>query len=322
MASANSQLLPAPPSLTKSLLAGFDAVSSKLGIVLFSIVLDLFLWMGPRVPLRSLVASLVEQLPVMTNKQVLLDASQELNLLSSLRSYPIGIPSLMASRGLLSAPIFGSWSLDVPSWNAAAVIWVCLTLVGIMLGTVYFSMLSVAALERKFDWKALLLNLPWDYWQIMKLTVMMFLIAIGLSIPFICLFSLLGVTGFSTSMVFIFPYLMVLVWFFFPLIFSPHGVFVNRKNSWESVRESAKLVRWTFPASALFIGAALIINEGLNVLWRVPPDKSWFHLVGITGHAFVSAGLIAASFIYYHEAGLWVQKAAQKVGNLPVERSS
>lgn len=319
MASMNSQILPAPPSLTKSLLAGFDAVSSKISIILFSVVLDLFLWMGPRLPLRSLIVSITDQLPVMTNRQMLLDISERLNLMGSLRSYPIGIPSLMANQGSLPQPVFEGWFFSVPTWTTAVALWIGLTLIGILFGTMYFSLLSTAAIRRTIDFKAMFSRLPWDFWQIVKLTLLMFAAVVGLSFPFICLLTVLGITGFSMGFLLLLPYLMVLIWFFFPLIFAPHGIFINRKSSWESIRDSATLVRWTFPASGLFVVAAVVINEGLNILWRVPSEKSWFHLIGITGHAFVSAGLIAASFVYYHEAGRWVQKTTQKIENPLIE---
>ena len=35
-------------------------------------------------------------------------------------------------------------------------------------------------------------------------------------------------------------------------------------------------------------------------------------LVGIAGHAFVTTGLLAASFVYYRDAMRWVQEFLQR----------
>jgi hypothetical protein len=38
-----------------------------------------------------------------------------------------------------------------------------------------------------------------------------------------------------------------------------------------------------------------------------PEETSWLSLVGVAGHAFVTTGLLAASFIYYRDADRWVK---------------
>jgi hypothetical protein len=50
----------------------------------------------------------------------------------------------------------------------------------------------------------------------------------------------------------------------------------------------------------------VLINTGLNFLWNTPSQNSWWMLVGIAGHAFVSTALLAASFIYYRDINAWL----------------
>jgi hypothetical protein len=56
----------------------------------------------------------------------------------------------------------------------------------------------------------------------------------------------------------------------------------------------------------LFLLVFVIINTGMNFLWNTPADNSWWMLVGIAGHAFVSSALLAASFIYYRDINAWL----------------
>jgi hypothetical protein len=64
----------------------------------------------------------------------------------------------------------------------------------------------------------------------------------------------------------------------------------------------------TLPTTSLFILSVLVISEGLDLLWRIPPETSWLTLVGVCGHAFITSALLAASFIYYRDADHWTQE--------------
>jgi hypothetical protein len=67
------------------------------------------------------------------------------------------------------------------------------------------------------------------------------------------------------------------------------------------------------PISGFLVLILIIISEGLKLLWRVPPENSWFTLVGIVGHSFVVTSLIAASFVYYHKADQWVNSEERQI---------
>jgi hypothetical protein len=56
----------------------------------------------------------------------------------------------------------------------------------------------------------------------------------------------------------------------------------------------------------LFFLGVLLISEGLDVLWSTPEENSWLTLIGVAGHALVTTSLLAASFVYYRDAGRWV----------------
>jgi hypothetical protein len=46
----------------------------------------------------------------------------------------------------------------------------------------------------------------------------------------------------------------------------------------------------------------------LDLLWGVPTEASWLLLLGILGHAFVTTGLLASSFVYYRDALRWIRE--------------
>jgi hypothetical protein len=91
-------------------------------------------------------------------------------------------------------------------------------------------------------------------------------------------------------------------------VFSPHGIVINQSNFFDSVKISVNLTRRTLPSTVLFVLAAFLISKGLDLLWGVPNETSWLLLVGIFGHAFVTTGLVASSFVYYRDAIRWIRE--------------
>jgi hypothetical protein len=98
-----------------------------------------------------------------------------------------------------------------------------------------------------------------------------------------------------------------------PLIFSVHGVFVERQPIYSSITTSIRLVRNYLPGTGMFILTALLLYQGLNLLWETAPETSWMALIGIFGHAFISTGLIASSFVYYRKGMAWMERKLHQV---------
>ena len=80
-----------------------------------------------------------------------------------------------------------------------------------------------------------------------------------------------------------------------------------------SIITSIQMARFTLPTSSMFILAVFLLTVGLNYLWAIPPQNSWMTLFGIFGHAFVTTALLAASFIYYRDMNIWLQKVIDRV---------
>lgn len=326
MDTADSQTLPAPPNLIKSLLAGFDAVSSHLGVILFPAIMDLLLWWGPHLRIGSLVETVFKQasmLPEMDSPEMveMFNSSRELwtsvverlNLISLLRTYPIGIPSLMVQRSPIEAPWGSAAFVEIPSITTAVLLWLGLSVAGLVLGTLYFSAVARVSLDQDTSMGGLLKDWLRSSVQVLLLALVWLLVVMAIVLPFSCFVTIIMLTGLNLGNISILLFGILGVWLMFPLAFSPHGIFVYRQRVWESLKTGVRLVRLTFPATGLFLLLALLITLGLDTLWQVPPEQSWFSLVGVAGHAFVSSAILAASFIYYRDANRWVQEMLQRV---------
>ena len=119
-----------------------------------------------------------------------------------------------------------------------------------------------------------------------------------------------GITFISDSLgeIILILFGVISFWLIFPLIFSPHGIYSRGQKAWKSLLSSIRLTNLTFMKTSLFILVALLVNQGLNMVWQVPPENSWLMLISIIGHAFVTTGMLSASFIYYQDMNRWMEE--------------
>jgi hypothetical protein len=311
--------------LVGSLIAGFDAIANHIDLVLIPVLFDLFLWFGPHLRMVRLMEGLIDQLftqPGMeasqTNELIRIstefwkEVAQRFNLFTLLRSYPIGVPSLLAASQPVSNPLGLPISLDLGAIWQAVLLWVIFSLVGIAVGTLYFSTISQAAISGRVSWQTAFHRWPWEAGQTLLLTLSWFIFLLVLSIPASCLISTILLTGMNLSGFALFIFVAIGIWILFPLFFSPHGIFANHSPIKVSIQDSLRITRLSLPKTALFVGAVLLIDEGFTLLWQMPAENSWLALIGVIGHAFIVTGLIAASFVYYRDAARWQLRLTQQ----------
>jgi len=320
--SPNTKILPAPPSLTRSLMAGFDAVTTHLGLILFSVIFDLLLWLGPKFRLLALVEGFFDQLtslPELNSAEVMdsinfargfwVEFAGSFNLLFFFRALPVGIPSLMVSRSPVESPIGAPLFYEVNSTGLALGLMIFFVVIGLLAGTVYFSLISQAAVSGEISIVNMARILPWTFVQVLLMSMLTFLLCIATVIPFSCIMSVLLMSGLGFDRFgFILFFIMggLFLWWMLPLFFTPHGIFINHRVLWDSIRDSIRITRSTLPAPGFLFLIIVVLSEGLKLLWRVPPANSWFALIGVLGHSFIAAGLIAASFVFYKDADQWM----------------
>jgi hypothetical protein len=322
---------PIPPKLIASFVIGFNTVANHVVLILFPMVLDLFLWFGPHLGVKNLLQPYILQLttipelntPDMSSVIQTIQSSwtflaERFNLASGLRTYPVGIPSLMSGLAPLQTP-FGTAPVYQVSSPLNAIGWyIVIALLGLIVGSWYFNSVAQAVFPQKAN--ASLHLISWDTLQVIFLTITLLLFLVVLSIPGLILLPLLVFISPGFAQITLLLLLIILVWLIVPLLFSPHGIFVYRQSALVSLMTSAKVIRFSMPGSVIFFFLVLVISQGMDLLWQVPPDNSWMVLVGIAGHAFTTTGLLAASFVYYGDAVRWLQEVIQH--NLPSQKES
>ncbi len=325
MAASDSPTVPTPPGLIASLMAGFDAIANHAELIIFPIALDLLIWLGPHFRFGQLAEAALRQMmnlpgsedPQMaemmrTNLEMWQQIAERVNLMSLLRSYPVGIPSLMSGRLPIAVPGGAPAIFEITSiWSMIGLLLV-FTIVGLILGALYYSLVAQAAIGGQVDLRKALITWPRTSLQVLTLTLIMGVILMAVLLPATCLLAMMTLVGASLSQCMLFLIGGMLIWFSFPLLLSTHGIFVHGSNVIASVMSSIRLSRHTLPTTAMLFLSVMVISQGLNLLWNVPQDSSWLVLVGLAGHAFITTSLLAATFVYYREAETWVKEIATR----------
>lgn len=328
----NKIALPESPNVLKSIRNGFDAITKHLFLLLFPIGLDLVLWFAPHLRIKTQIEGVIAEMNelsallspdfgemVEAGQEIWLIAAERINLFITLRSYPVGIFSLFTSIMPVENPIGNPIFWDINQLSIAAIISLGLFLIGLAFGVLYFSSVRQAALFDEVKWRTILREWPRISIQSFLLSLMLFILFLGILVLGSC--TATGITFFSVTLgqLVIILFGIVSFWLIFPLFFSPHGIFSQGQKAWKSMLQSIRLTNTTFFKTGLFIMLAILVNQGLNMVWQVPPENSWLMMISIIGHAFVTTGTLAASFVYYQEMIRWFEEL-QLMGKLqPIE---
>lgn len=311
------------PRIIPTLVAGFNTVAANILLILFPVGLDLLYWLGPHLRLKMLLEPMIASV----NKDMLLinpdlsetiKLAQELwnsilthyNLTTALSSFPIGVPSLITYLSPLSTPFGNVPTIEITSINTAVLAWVSFMLMGLLIGCFYFNFLSRATAEKKiaFSWPALFQQ----FLQTIAIALLAIALILVIAIPLSILLSFISALSGNGGQIAILLVGFVLIWLLLPLVFSPHGIFVLGQKAFTSIIFSLRMVRNFLPGTGLFVFTAVILNEGLRMLWQIPPENSWMLLVGIFGHAFIVTSVLASSFLYYRSGVRLVQAKLQQ----------
>jgi hypothetical protein len=233
------------------------------------------------------------------------------NLLGTIRTLPIGVPSLMASALTETTPLGPASIIEVPTVGSAFAIWLAVILVGFAAGCLYFWMLARATAEDagKFEFKVFIKKTLYAFALTISLVVGLLII----TIPALMLVSVMALISPGLGDFAMLAAGFLLIWMLLPLVFTPHAIFSSKAGLALSAMTSVRLVRSFLPGTGIFLIVGLVISQGMDVLWRIPPTNSWMTLIGILGHAFILSAVFASSFIYFRNGLRWMAENSMPV---------
>jgi hypothetical protein len=240
-------------------------------------------------------------------------------LFTVLRTFPIGVFSLLSGTISNQSPLGSSTVIQVDSIFTLSGWIVFLTLAGWVSGALFFRWVSLVVVDPS---KPKQFHLGNSILQTVLLSVSFIVLAMTIGMPIMIVVAIVAAASPLLAQGLLLIVGLLSMWLIVPAFFTPHGIFMHQKNIIASVSASLRMARFTLPNSSLFVLSVLLIAYGLNFLWNIPASDSWMALVGIAGHAFITTSLLAASFIYYRDMQVWLQTVLDRLkANIPTRKA-
>ncbi len=315
-------------SIIDALSAGFSLVRRRLWLMLIPVVLDLFLWLGPRISVGPLLQRLAPLLSPPTSaalsaadvqtltvsRDALLEAGRSFNMFSILTNSLLGVPGLM-TVGEPTQPILASPVFQVSSGWLALGAFILLLLASVFIAALYLSLIAQQISSGAVSLKSLVLDVWVSGTRIVALGAFLIGIALVFVIPMsvvsaiAALFSqglaLMMVGAFSLAAMWV--SLAVLIYLFFAV----SGIVLNRDGVLLAVRNSIIIVRRNIWSTLGLMVLVNVISLGLGLIWQQIAVASWGTPIGILCNSFVGSGLAAAVFIFYRDRYTRLQQDLQ-----------
>ena len=291
-----------------TLAAGFEVTTAHWWLALLPAILDAFYWLGPRLSSRPLLlrlAGFLRQEEMMAEiASELADVAAQTNLFTSLSVPLIGVPGLLSGFVAPEETPLAPAVFEIGNTFSWFLLLVGLSAAGLMLATVYYGLVAEsvrAGTGRPMAVGRFLRWLPAYVLRVFLLAAALLFAALAIYVPLS-----LGATAVAllspaiASLVLMFG-MVAILWLFFYLIFSLHGVLLNDRPVFWALLESLRLVQRNGLQVLLLLVLVIGIRQGLGWLWLWAGTGNWLTLASIVGHAFVTTGLITATFIFYGE---------------------
>ena len=304
------------PGIIATISAGFDLTARHLWLLLLPVILDIFYWLGPRLSFRKLIVQLTEQMLEMLPAEAevlalgeqlaqLADAAPQTNLFTVLTVQLIGVPALMVGLAPETTPLT-TQHLEVNNWPAWLGLFLILSLLGLLLTALFYTLVAVAVSKQTPEMNQLS-SIQWgkrfssSWLRLIGLALIFLFILIMLYIPLIFVGTILYLINSTLGSLALLVGPFVIAWIVIVLSMAPYGIVLHGRPVIRAVVESARLVQTHFPSVIYLLFTILLIGAILDWLLFTVEKGTWLTIINIVGHAFVSTALVAAVFIFYRD---------------------
>ncbi len=297
-----------------TLTAGFDLVRRKPWLIVVPVLLDLGLWLMPRLSVSALVRDMLgflgtsvagapgvpPNLLEVGQFWQMMGESLDIGVLLAGASVPpayLGVPSLPPD-GVRS--LFGLTRavIEIRGPFTLLALVAGLFLAGLLVSTVYLGMLAQSVRDGRVDWMALVRGLPRNWLRLVSAWVFVQVALLIIGLPLIMTLALAAVVLGPLSLLIV---AALMFWVVIYVAFVPYGIFLHEDGLLQAVARSVSVVRANFRSTLGLIILVSVIWFGLTLVFVRLTGTTIGALVAMAANAFVGTGLTAAVFIFYRE---------------------
>lgn len=335
-------------SVISSLSRGFEAITRRIWLIFIPVLLDLYLWMGPRLSIYPLVrgslsllvppsnASPEEILALAETKGLLEQASQNFNAFSLFVIRKLSMPSLLSPNPWLEtlgmmlnisslvtfqAPEASFLNRPLPVIEVQSVpvflgLFLLLSLVGLLIGCWYLGLIAQEIGHNQVNIPYVLRRV-WIWWARVVLTALLMVMGLlTLGIPLLILVALVSVLNRNLAQLlgnfFFVSSIWAGIWLYIYLFFFVNALILNDTGILRALWNSFSVVRRNFWSTIGLMLVMGLIGAGFAIIWRRLSINWWGTLFAIIGNAYIGSGLAATSLTFYHEKYVTWQEGLAK----------
>jgi hypothetical protein len=295
--------------------AGYRYLGWRFELILIPVVLDLLLWLGPRLDVAPLfedfalaygelaaaegvtpeIAQMVDQLSASVRQM-----GEGSNLLSGLVS---GALLHVPGMPVVGAEWLSRTSIAVTTVGEAAIWWLVFSLLGLLLGVIYLTLLarrlpigSVAGASAGQMAMAVLRH--WVQVIAFVIAVALALLILYLPISFVVGLLMLASPAFGSAVAALAGTLTLIVFFY--LYFVTAALIMDNVPLNVAVMRSLRLVQENFWSTLGFVLISGLIGLGIALLLvQAANTGMWAALAAIVANAYIGTGLTMALLVFY-----------------------
>ncbi|OGO05039.1 MAG: hypothetical protein A2Y73_02500 [Chloroflexi bacterium RBG_13_56_8] len=300
-----------------TLTAGFNTVTKRLWLIVVPVMLDLFIWLGPKVSIAPVIEKMVATFrqsaealgstsgvdPGLAGlSEALIEELQGtiggINLLGLLSWGRLGVPSL---AGIEPINVEVDRVISISEPGQMVLMQVLIMAVGLFIACIFLGTLGHGVVrEGSTDWIALSRKIP-VYW----LRLVAILIPLGVTL-------FVGVLGGFLLGPFGFFIWVLMLWAMLYLSFIPQAVVLTEDGPLAVVKRSFSVVRSNFWSSLGLVILINVISAGLSLVWPLLVVSPVGMLVAILANAYVGTGLTASMFVFFRDRSARQREALQQ----------
>ncbi|MBC7232935.1 MAG: hypothetical protein H5T68_06830 [Chloroflexi bacterium] len=314
-----------------TLSAGFDRVTRRLWLVVIPVLVDIGIWIGPKLSIGELVQKVVVALPTASDvgdqyqqtwafiQAYLTNLGSHTNILTFLSLRLLGLPSLTGNFTPKAVPFAAAQRLiEIPTWPALLGTAILLTMLSLFISCFCLSLIAQEVREEELD-IPYVLQTTWRSWlRVVTLLSVMLLLTAMMTSGVGILAALLSLISQELSWLilnlFTWGALLVGVYIAIILFFTLRAIVLDDIGIVRALWHSFNVVHRNFLATIGFILLINIVQTGLLYIWRMLATNVMGTAVGIIGNAYVGTGLVVASFIFYRDRFVAWQQSRMEEG--------
>ena len=316
-----------PLGIIDALSNGYALVVRRPWVLLFPIVFNLFLWLGPQINARPIFdqaialldASATYTANITPETQQGLDASKEMlksegdsfNVFTITALFALGVPTLLGLESLPATPPRAPWFVvgDIGTLIGLSILF---ALIGILVASIYLETLA-RAVRREGQAQTFVPRVLKSYVKTGGLIALALFGLIALLSPFLIGATLISLVNQGLASFVLIVGVMIILWTLLYMAFAVPAIFVSGANPVQAVWNSITVFRFNSWSAIGLVFLTYLIQMGFSLVWPMFFDTPWGTVLNVIANAFLGSGLIAATMLFYHDRFTWLTEVRQRI---------